>query len=333
MSVNSSKPIHPVDVHKPILPMISNKLICTVISNKPVNSKIARPVNSSKPVRSIDVYKFVRPVNSNKPAYHVICKSVRPVDVCKPVCLIDICKPFFVDYWKHVVLFLILLLFAVSVNISVFNRTILYMILFINVLMSYLVFTKFFKCTYVILIYYFLFIGGRLFKHLFLGIFIICKHLFKLLLIIFVMNFAFINIFYINNVSFDVDNIKTINSTFSLTIMAKDFSNYGHEIFISASVTPENITSPDYILWNYLILTLISFCASIFGKNRVFKFSKLLFPIFVIFPCFCKTPNNSIDSDLKSRSKSGVYSSESTKLQENLNNNNSNISLAYFGVQ
>ena len=56
---------------------------------------------------------------------------------------------------------------------------------------------------------YFLFIGVRLFKYLFLGIFIICKHLCKLLLIIFVMNFAFINILYINKVSFDLDHVKT----------------------------------------------------------------------------------------------------------------------------
>ena len=113
--------------------------------------------------------------------------------------------------------------------------------------MTYLIFTKFFNCTYVILIDYFLFLEGRLFKYLFLGIFI-CKHLFKLLLIIFVMNFAFINIFYTNNISFVLDNVKTINSTFSLTIMAEDFSNYGHKIFISAYVTPENITSLDHIL-------------------------------------------------------------------------------------
>ena len=41
--------------------------------------------------------------------------------------------------------------------------------------------------------------------------------------------------------------------------MAEYFSNYGDEIFISVSVTPENTTSLDYILRNYLILTLISF--------------------------------------------------------------------------
>ena len=263
-SVNASKPVRPVDVRKPIRPVISNKLIRTVNSNKPVNSKIGRLTNSSKPVCPIDVHKFVRPVNSNKLVYHVdVCKSVRPVD-----CLLHIRNPFFVDYWKHVVLFLILLLFAVSVNTGVFNRTILYMIIFINILMTYLIFTKFLKCAYVILIDYFLFIGGKLFKHFFLGIFIICKHLFKLLLIIFVMNFAFINIFYINNVSFEVDNVKTINVTFSLTILAEDFSNYGHKIFISACATPENITSLDYAFRNYLILILISFCASTFRKTE-----------------------------------------------------------------
>ena len=59
-----------------------------------------------------------------------------PVDVLKPACLVDIRKPFFVDYWKHVTLFLILLFFAVSINTSVFNRTVLYMILFINIRMT-----------------------------------------------------------------------------------------------------------------------------------------------------------------------------------------------------
>ena len=129
----------------------------------------------------------------------------------------------------------------------------------------------------------FLYIGERLFKYLFLEIFIICQHFFKLLLIIFVMNFAFVNMFYLNNVSFGVDNIKTISGTYSLTIMAEDFSSYGQEVFISVSVTPENTKSLDYILPNYLVLTLISFCASIFCKNRVLNFSKFFIFIFVIF--------------------------------------------------
>ena len=103
-------------------------------------------VNSSKPERLVDVRKSVRPVNSNKPVYHVVvCKSVVPVDVCKLVCLADIRKPCLVDYWRHISLLLILLLFAVSINTSVFNRTILYIILFINIHMTYLIFTKFFK--------------------------------------------------------------------------------------------------------------------------------------------------------------------------------------------
>ena len=144
------------------------------------------------------------------------------------------------------------------------------------------------------------------------------------------MNFAFINIFYINNVSFDVDNVKVINGTFPLTNVAENFSNHGQEIFISVSVTPENTTPLDYILWTYLILTSISFCASIFGKTRILNFSKLFFSIFVICLCFCKVPNNSIDSDLKSCSKFGFYSSE--KLQENLNNVNRNTSFAYFAI-
>ena len=37
-----------------------------------------------------------------------------------------------------------------------------------------------------------------------------------------VMNFAFVNIFDLNNLSFGVDNVKTVNSTYSLKIMAAD---------------------------------------------------------------------------------------------------------------
>ena len=64
------------------------------------------------------------------------------------------------------------------------------------------------------------------------------------------MNFAFINIFYLNNVSFRVDDVKTINGTYLLTIIVEDLSNYGQEVFISVSVTPENTKSLDYILRN-----------------------------------------------------------------------------------
>ena len=144
------------------------------------------------------------------------------------------------------------------------------------------------------------------------------------------MKFAFANIFYLNNVSFGVDNVKTINGTYSLTIMAEDFSNYRQEVFTSVSVTRENTYSLDYILRNYLVLTLISFTASIFCKNRVQNFSKLFISVFVIFLCFWKAPNNSIGSDLKSCSKFEFYSSESLKLQEN--HVNRNTSLAYFAI-
>ena len=54
------------------------------------------------------------------------------------------------------------------------------------------------------------------------------------------MNFAFINIFYINNKSSDVDKVNTINGMFLLTIMAQDFSNYGQEVFMSVLVSLEN---------------------------------------------------------------------------------------------
>ena len=67
-------------------------------------------------------------------------------------------------------------------------------------------------------------------------------------------------------------------------------------------------------------------------QKRSSQFLKLSISIFVIFLCFCKAPNNSINSDLKSSSKFDFYSSESLKLQENLNNINRNTSLAYFTI-
>ena len=138
-------------------------------------------------------------------------------------------------------------------------------------------FYQFFKCKFVTLIGYFLYFGDRLFKYWFLRVFIICQHFFKPLLIIFVMNFAFVNIFYLNNVLFDVVNVKTINATFWLTVLAEGFSNYGQEVFISVFATPENTKSLDCILRNYLFLTFISFCVNIFCKNRVLNLSNYLF--------------------------------------------------------
>ena len=192
--VNSSKPVRPVDICQPIPSANSNAIGYTVDSNKLINSKIVHSVdtrkplchvNSSKPVLPVDVRKSLRPVNSNKTVYPVdVYRSGCPADICKPVCLFDIRKPFFAHYWRHVTLFLILLFCAVSVNTNVFNRIILYMSLFINIHMKYLIFTKFFKCTFVILVGYFLYIGDRLFKYLFLGIFIIFQYFSKLLLVI-----------------------------------------------------------------------------------------------------------------------------------------------------
>ena len=117
--------------------------MCHVNSSKPV-----LPIDVCKSAFPIDVCKSARPVNSKKPIYPFnVCQSGGSVDVLNPVCLVDICKPFFVDYWKYVALFLILLFFAVSINTIVFKRTILYMVLFINIHMTYLIFSKFLKCT------------------------------------------------------------------------------------------------------------------------------------------------------------------------------------------
>ena len=76
--------------------------------------------------------------------------------------------------------------------------------------------------------------------------------------------------------------------------MAEYFSNYAQEVFISVADTPETTKSLDYIIRNYLTLTLISFSASISGKNRGLNFSKLLISIFVIFLFFCTDPNHSV---------------------------------------
>ena len=81
--------------------------------------------------------------------------------------------------------------------------------------------------------------------------------------------------------------------------MAEDISDYGQN-YSHVSVTPENTESLDYILQNYLTLSLIPFCTSIFCKNRVLNFTKLFSSIFVIFLCFCKDPKNSIGVHLKS---------------------------------
>ena len=141
--------------------------------------------------------------------------------------------------------------------------------------MTCLIFTKFYKCASVILTGKFLHIEDRRFKYLYLGISIISRYIFKLLLIIFVMKFTFVNIFYLNNVSFGAGNVKSINGTYSQTIMAEDIPNCGQKVLTPVSVTPENPTSLDYIFRNYLILTLIFFCTSIFCKKRVLNFSKL----------------------------------------------------------
>ena len=109
---------------------------------------------------------------------------------------------------------------------------------------------------------------------------------------------AFLNMFLINNVPLIVNQEKAIDGTLPTT-MAEDSLSYGKEEYISFSVTSENTKHLDYILWNYFILALISFCVNIFSKNKGLRFTKLFFAIFVIFLCFWKIPNNPIDSDLK----------------------------------
>ena len=68
-------------------------------------------------------------------------------------------------------------------------------------------------------------------------------------------NFVFINLFYINNLLFNVNNVKTINTMFSRTIMTEDLLNYGQKVYISDSVKPEHTKSLDYSHLSYLVLT------------------------------------------------------------------------------
>ena len=114
--------------------------------------------------------------------------------------------------------------------------------------------------------------------------------------------------------------------------MAEDSLIFGKDEYISFSVTSENFKHLDYILRNYFILALISFCVNIFSKSKGLRFTKLFFAIFVIFLCFCKIPNNPIDYDLKKCSKTEFYTAKSIKLQENLGNINRNSTLVYFTI-
>ena len=62
--------------------------------------------------------------------------------------------------------------------------------------------------------------------------------------------------------------------------MAKDFSNYGQEVLISVSVTPQNTKSFDYIFRSYLILTLISFSHAFSAKTEFSISQNYLFQFF-----------------------------------------------------
>ena len=114
------------------------KVFCFILNcEPPLSIRLVKVVSGSLRIfLSKDLSSF--PVNSNEPVCPVdICKSVGPIDDCKAVSLVNICKPFFVDYWRDVSLFFISLFFEISINTSIFNRTTLYMILFINIHMTY----------------------------------------------------------------------------------------------------------------------------------------------------------------------------------------------------
>ena len=124
---------------------------------------------------------------------------------------------------------------------------------------------------------------------MFSGIPIICKHFSILTLIIFVVNFVFINLFYINNLLFNVNNAKTINTTFSRTIMTEDLLNYGQKVYISDSVKTEHTKSLDYSHLSYLVLTWITFCVSIFYRKSSSQFHKIIHFDFSNFSLFLQS--------------------------------------------
>ena len=142
------------------------------------------------------------------------------------------------------------------------------------------------------LIDYSLYIADRVFKFLITGIFVICKHFFILFIIIFVVKLAFFNIFFINNAPLIVNPAKTIDGMLPTT-MTEDSLSYGKEEYISFPVTSENTKHLDYILWNYFILALISFCVNIFSKNKDLRLTKLFFCNFCNFSLFLQNPKQS----------------------------------------
>ena len=125
------------------------------------------------------------------------------------------------------------------------------------------------------------------------------------------MNFVFVNIFYLNNVSFGVDNVKTINGTFSMLWL---------RIF--------QIMDKKYL---YLFLSHLKILSQHILQKQSSQFLKIIYFDFCNFSLFAR-PDNPIDLDLKSCSKFEFYSSKSLKLQEDLNNVNRNTSLACFGM-
>ena len=127
------------------------------------------------------------------------------------------------------------------------------------------------------------------------------------------INFAFINIVYINIVSFDVDNVKAINSTNRWQLWLKIFKFTGKK-------------------YSYLFLSHLKILS--YGNYLILSspFLKFFFSIFVFFLCSCKAPNSSNDSDLQSCSKVEFYTSKSVELHEKLDNVKRTTSVAYFTI-
>ena len=139
LPVSYSKPVCPVNHYKPIRPASHSKSIHPVH-----HSKLVRPVSQSKP-HPVSHSKLVCPVSYSKPVRpHNHSKSVYPVNYSKPVCLIS-----------YLILYFFISSFVIFLNRSVLKLNTFCLNILINFHMTFLIFTKYFKCIYIFIIFCF----------------------------------------------------------------------------------------------------------------------------------------------------------------------------------
>ena len=100
---------------------------------------------------------------------------------------------------------------------------------------------------FLIFIDYILFIIGRLFKYLFITVFIVFKHFFLLFLLVIFINCTYTNI---TNIHTSYSTNFTANNYTLGTFMAEDISKYDQKGHVSASVTSPS-TQPKFLQKNF----------------------------------------------------------------------------------